>query len=192
MSHPRPMQSPLPPQQNDTLPSNRECHTAPPTFSWTREYWGYVLYECSVAIARSPETGGVATLLVDATAKFCDEFVYKDELSVTQQLQQNSARGKARENEEGKKEPNDVDSFNPRYMYDVMKEMRRLKDLLDGQQQDAEEFFRFYLDTLDAELLASISRHKLATVAPGVEEREVSGQADAGKRGFTAESVESP
>ena len=80
--------------------------------------------------AGSPETGGVATLLVDATAKFCDEFVYKDELSVTQQLQQNSARGKARENEEGKKEPNDVDSFNPRYMYDVMKEMRRLKDLL--------------------------------------------------------------
>ena len=80
--------------------------------------------------ANSPETGGVATPLVDATAKFCDEFVYKDELSVMQQVQQKSARGKGRGNEEGKNEQNIVDSFNPKYMYDAMKEKRWLKDLL--------------------------------------------------------------
>ena len=63
-----------------------------------------------------------------------------------------------------------------------------------GKQQDAEEFFRLYLDTLDEELLAliaSISDHKLATAsaAPGVEECELSqsggsGHTDVGKRGF--------
>ena len=58
-----------------------------------------------------------------------------------------------------------------------------------GKQQDAEEFFRLYLDTLDEELLAllaSISNHKWATAAIGVEEREVSqsGHTDVGNRGF--------
>ena len=47
----------------------------------------------------------------------------------------------------------------------------------DGQQQDAEEFFRLYLDALDEELLAlpaSSSGQKSATAPPGVEESEVS------------------
>jgi ubiquitin carboxyl-terminal hydrolase 10 len=137
------------------------------------------------------ETGASVTPLVDATVKFSDEFVYREELSMTQQLQQKAAKGKAREDEEGKKEHNVVDSFNPRYLYDTMKEKRLLKDLLDGQQQDADEFFRLYLDALDEELLglfASVSCHKSVTAAPGVEERVVSGLsglADVGKRGFT-------
>ena len=41
-------------------------------------------------------------------------------------------------------------------------------------------FFRLYLDALDEELLAllaSMDGHKLATAAPGVEEREESSQA---------------
>jgi len=80
-----------------------------------------------------------------------------------------------------------------------VKEKRRLKDLLDGQQQDAEEFFRLYLNALDEELptlLASTSDHKLATAAPGVEESESdvspSGQTELGNRSITAESVKSP
>jgi hypothetical protein len=66
---------------------------------------------------------------VDAKVKFLDEFVYKEELLVTQQLQEKAARGKARENEEGKKEQV-VDSFNPKYIFDAMKEKRQLKNLL--------------------------------------------------------------
>ena len=78
-------------------------------------------------------TGGGAIPLIDAMVKFCNEFVHKEELSMTQQLQQ-ATRGKARENEEGKKEH----SFNPRYMYDAMKEKRRLKDLfVSYRDQDA-------------------------------------------------------
>ena len=77
-----------------------------------------------------PETGSSATPLMDATIKFCDEFVYEEELSMTQQFQQQAARGEVRRIEEGKKEHNVVDSFNPRYMYDAMKEKRQLKDFL--------------------------------------------------------------
>ncbi|KAH9987821.1 hypothetical protein BJV77DRAFT_770711 [Russula vinacea] len=68
-------------------------------------------------------------------------------------------------------------------------------------EQDAEEFFRLYLDALDEELiqelitvLASSSGHDSATAAPGVGEREVSrsGQTEVVTRNFTAESVQSP
>jgi ubiquitin C-terminal hydrolase len=56
----------------------------------------------------------------------------------------------------------------------------------DGQQQDAEEFFRLYLDALDEELLALLgsSSSQKSIAAPPGEEREVSqsGQADAGIR----------
>ncbi|KAH9972228.1 hypothetical protein BJV77DRAFT_1154981 [Russula vinacea] len=105
--------------------------------------------------------------------------------------------GKPREDKDATKEHKAVDSFEPMYMYDAMKERRQLKDLLDGQQQDAEEFFRIYLDALEEEslaLLASISGHKLAAAAPGVEEREMSqsGQIDVGRRSLKVESVESP
>jgi hypothetical protein len=76
------------------------------------------------------EAGGSATPLVDAKAKFLDEFVYKEEHSVTQQLQPSAAKIKARESEEKKKEHDVVDSFNPRYLYDAMKEKRQLRYLL--------------------------------------------------------------
>ena len=80
--------------------------------------------------AGGPETGGSATPLLDATIKFSDEFVYKEELSMTEQLQQKAVKGKAREDEEEKKQHNVVDSFNPRYMYNAMREKKWLKDLL--------------------------------------------------------------
>jgi hypothetical protein len=63
------------------------------------------------------------------------------------------------------------------------------QSIQDAQEQDAEEFFRLYLDALDEELLVllrSSGGQKSATSPPG-EEREVSrsGQpgVDAGKRG---------
>ena len=76
------------------------------------------------------ETGGGATPLVDAMVKLLDEFVYKEEQSMTQQSQQNATKGKARINEGGKNKHDVIDSFNPRYMYDAMKQKRQLKTLL--------------------------------------------------------------
>ena len=80
-------------------------------------------------LGEGQEIDGVATPLVDAMVKFLDDFVYKEDISVSQQFPQKTARGKARENE-GKKEHNVVDSFNPGYIYDAMKEKRQLKPLL--------------------------------------------------------------
>ncbi|KAF8464932.1 hypothetical protein DFH94DRAFT_639948, partial [Russula ochroleuca] len=141
-----------------------------------------------------PNTSGGGTPLVDATVRFFEEFMNKEEPPPTQQPTQQAAGGNPRESEVAKKEPNAVDPFEPMYLYDAMKKKRQLKLLLDGQQQDAEELFRLYLDALDEELLAllaSICAHNSATVAPGVEEREVSQSGQiVMKRGLT--SVESP
>lgn len=76
------------------------------------------------------DAGGSATPLVDAKIKFLDEFIYKEEHSVTQQFQPSAAKINARESEKKKKEHDVVDSFNPRYLYDAMKEKRQLKYLL--------------------------------------------------------------
>jgi hypothetical protein len=73
-------------------------------------------------LGEGQETASGATPLVDAKIKFLDEFLCKEELPVTQQ----AARGNAMEIEDRKK----VDSFNPRYMFDAMREKRQLKNLL--------------------------------------------------------------
>lgn len=81
-------------------------------------------------LSSDQEAGGGATPLVDAKVKFLDEFVYKEELSVTQQMKLTTEGGEARESEERKKEHDATDSFNPRYLYDAMKEKTQLKYLL--------------------------------------------------------------
>ena len=73
-----------------------------------------------------PVTGGGATPLMDATVRFFEEFMNKEEPPPTRQ----AADGKPREGGEAKKEPNVVDSFEPTYIYDAMKEKRKLKGLL--------------------------------------------------------------
>ena len=81
--------------------------------------------------SRGPETGGVATPLVDATVRFFGEFALEEkEQPQTQQQPQQTARGEPRKVEEEKKENKDVGSFEPTYMYDAMKEKRLLKALL--------------------------------------------------------------
>ncbi|KAN0103984.1 hypothetical protein V8E52_011437 [Russula decolorans] len=82
-------------------------------------------------------------------------------------------------------------------MYDAIQEKRQLKPLLDGQQQDAEEFFRLYIDTLNDELYplhTSINYHKSTSGITEVEERDApqSGQTEMTNQGFMARSVESP
>jgi ubiquitin carboxyl-terminal hydrolase 10 len=72
-----------------------------------------------------PKISGNATSLVDATVRFCEEFMFRGK----EPLQQ-AARRKSREYEEAKKENDAVDSFKPTYMYDAMKEKRQLKNFL--------------------------------------------------------------
>jgi hypothetical protein len=74
------------------------------------------------------ETGGGATRLVDATLRFFDEF--KGEPLPRQELLQQATGGKPREDEEETKEHNGVDSFEPMFMYDAMKEKRQLRTFL--------------------------------------------------------------
>ena len=60
--------------------------------------------------------------------RFVEEFVFKEELSPKQQLQQ-ATGGKLKEDEEAKKDNSAaVDSLEPMYMYNAMK--RQLKTLL--------------------------------------------------------------
>ena len=71
-----------------------------------------------------PEAGGGATPLVDATVRFFKEFI-ADEVSPSTQRQSQPATGAiSRTNEDI------IDSFEPTYMYDVIKEKRQLKPLL--------------------------------------------------------------
>lgn len=79
--------------------------------------------------ARVLEAGGGGTPLVDATERFIEEFMFKEESPPTQQSPQQAAGGKPREDGE-KKERNAVDSFNLTYMYEAMKEKGKPKDIL--------------------------------------------------------------
>ncbi|KAI0274587.1 hypothetical protein BGY98DRAFT_920575, partial [Russula aff. rugulosa BPL654] len=135
-----------------------------------------------------------STPLVDATVRFFKEFMVEEAPS-TQQPSQLAASGTSRVDEE-KKDDNVVDSFEPTYLYDAMREKRQLRPLLDGQQQDAEEFLCLYLDELDQELpvlLPPISGRQYASAALEAEERVVSqsDQIKAGAQG-SANLVESP
>ena len=69
-----------------------------------------------------PETGAGATPVADATVRFFKEFAFKE----PPQQATSGPRGP----DEAKKEHNAVDSFEPTYMYDAMKEKRKLRNLL--------------------------------------------------------------
>ena len=73
---------------------------------------------------------GPETPLTSATARFFDEFVYNEEPPPTQRQTLQAARGKPSEGEEETSENKTVESFDPTYMYDAMKEKKQLKDLL--------------------------------------------------------------
>jgi ubiquitin carboxyl-terminal hydrolase 10 len=75
------------------------------------------------------ETGGGATPLVDATVRFLEECIVEEDSPSTRQQSRPATGGTSRA-EEGKKDDDVVDSFEPTYMYDAMKEKRQLKPLL--------------------------------------------------------------
>ena len=156
--------------------------------------------------ARGLETGGAATPLVDATVRFFEEFIFKEEPPTTQQPLQSVARGKQGEDGEEKEVSKVVDSIEPTYIYDAMKEKRQLKILLvcscaqdalfcyrlvivycvkDGKHEDAEEFLGLYLDALDDELVGLhtyIGTHRPAS-APRIEELREVAQSASGQAG---------
>ena len=67
--------------------------------------------------------------LVEATVRFFKEFIVEEESRSGKQQTQPVMGGTSRANEE-KKDDNVFDSFEPTYLYDVMKEKRQLKSLL--------------------------------------------------------------
>lgn len=75
-------------------------------------------------------TGGSATLLVDATVRFLEEFVYEEKRPLpTQQSRQLTRNVNAKEEDDEKKEDDGVDSFIPTYVYDAMKERKRFDNM---------------------------------------------------------------
>jgi len=75
-------------------------------------------------------TGGSATLLVDATVRFLEEFVYEEKTPLpTQQSQQQTGNVNGKEEKDEKKEDDGVDSFIPTYVYDAMKEKKRFDNM---------------------------------------------------------------
>ena len=77
-----------------------------------------------------PASGGGATPLMGATVRFFEEFMDKEKEPPPTLQPPRQADGKPREGGEVKKEPNVVDSFEPTYIYDAMKEKWKLKGLL--------------------------------------------------------------
>ncbi|PFH48346.1 hypothetical protein AMATHDRAFT_65707 [Amanita thiersii Skay4041] len=68
------------------------------------------------------------------------------------------------------------ESFIPTCVYDAMKEKKRFDNMGGGQQEDAEEFFGFLLDTLEEELLLlkeSLTGTKNVSSSSGVGEKSV-------------------
>ncbi|KAI0050880.1 cysteine proteinase [Auriscalpium vulgare] len=126
--------------------------------------------------SRELSEGG--TPLVDATIRFLQEFVYEEKKPVNGTL---NGRGRAKEVER-EEEADTLDFFIPSYVYDAMKEKKRFDNMRGGQQEDAEEFFGFYLDTLEEELLSLLSTVNPSQPAPVkiTEEREEDAPRDVG------------
>ncbi|KAI5124370.1 hypothetical protein M0805_008973 [Coniferiporia weirii] len=89
---------------------------------------------------KSMKWNGKTTPLVDATVDFLKEFKPKTKSTSKDRYEEDEFEG--------------IDSFIPTYVYDAMKEKSRFDNMGGGQQEDAEEFFGFFLDTIEEELLS--------------------------------------
>ena len=78
-----------------------------------------------------PESGGGggATPLASATVRFYKEFIIEEETPSTQRQSHPATGGTSRDNED-RKDDGTVDSFEPTYMHDALKEKRQFKPLL--------------------------------------------------------------
>ncbi|KAL5533193.1 hypothetical protein ACEPAF_4969 [Sanghuangporus sanghuang] len=89
----------------------------------------------------STEWAGKDAPLVDATVEFLKEFKPK-------------VRDSLKDSSEDDEDYAAIDSFIPSYVYDAMKGKSRFDNMGGGQQEDAEEFFGFFLDSIEEEFLA--------------------------------------
>ncbi|KAJ2915233.1 hypothetical protein MD484_g5175, partial [Candolleomyces efflorescens] len=126
----------------------------------------------------SGSSASSVTPLVEATATFLKEFVTLKKPLLTNGKSSGVASGsgygrgnKGKERELMEMDDDwDLDSFLPTYIYDAMKEKKRFDTMRGGQQEDAEEFLGFYLDTLEEELLSMLNSTQPSK--PQVEETE--------------------
>ncbi|KAA1469297.1 cysteine proteinase [Dentipellis sp. KUC8613] len=154
------------------------------------------------------------TPFVDATVTFLKEFWPEEKGKSAGAFFGGNVKingnGKGKEVEMVDEDEEMSESFMPTYVYEAMKETRRFENMRGGHQEDAEEFFGFYLDTLEEELLSLLSSlnpsKAAAPAAPAntkaVEEREEEtphedGWMEVGKRNKmvvtrTLKSTESP
>ncbi|KAH8117275.1 cysteine proteinase [Phellopilus nigrolimitatus] len=109
----------------------------PPFFRLFTELGKYI----SETSADSTKWNGKATPLVNAIIEFLKEFKPKP-------------KGNPKDSYEDDDEFDGIDSFIPTYVYDAMKKKSRFDNMGGGKQEDAEEFFGFFLDTIEEELLS--------------------------------------
>ncbi|KAI0345391.1 cysteine proteinase [Trametopsis cervina] len=121
-------------------------------------------------------TSSTATPLVDAIIQFLKEFGIKE----PEDSKPSRSKGKERE-----EDFDDIDSFIPTYVYDVMKEKKRFASMVGGHQEDAEEFLGFFLDTLEEELLSLSSSNHSKQAEEGVDQGG-DGWLEVGKRNRAA------
>ncbi|THU79480.1 cysteine proteinase [Dendrothele bispora CBS 962.96] len=96
---------------------------------------------------------GLKVSLVKATVQFLRDFLPGEKEKEKEKERGGKGKGKERERER-EEDDWERESFIPTYVYDAMKEKKRFDGMRGGHQEDAEEFFGFYLETLEEELLA--------------------------------------
>ncbi|KAJ6467051.1 hypothetical protein DFH09DRAFT_1345785 [Mycena vulgaris] len=97
-------------------------------------------------VARPPGAGG----LLGATGAFVREFVVQKAEGKGDAKGKGEGKGKGRAQEEEE----EGEAFVATGVYDALKGSKRFDHMRGGQQEDAEEFLGFFLDTLEEELLA--------------------------------------
>ncbi|KAF8334570.1 hypothetical protein F5887DRAFT_1256417 [Amanita rubescens] len=160
------------------------------------------------------------TPLVDAMIEFIKDFVVDDVRLVNGHVLANGwgGGGKGKEKERQWEDGNqgggedegmwEGESFIPTYVYDALKEKKRFDNMRGGQQEDAEEFLGFLLETLEEELVVlreevTGRRHTLQAPSEPTEEKEEAappeelGWQEVGKRNRTVvtrtiQSTETP
>ncbi|KAF8343383.1 hypothetical protein F5887DRAFT_1159792 [Amanita rubescens] len=164
--------------------------------------------------------GSDKTPLVDAMIEFIKDFVVDDVRLVNGHALANGwgGGGKGKEKERQWEDGNqgggedegmwEGESFIPTYVYDALKEKKRFDNMRGGQQEDAEEFLGFLLETLEEELVVlreevTGRRHTLQAPSEPAEEKEEAappeelGWQEVGKRNRTVvtrtiQSTETP
>ncbi|KAJ7642001.1 hypothetical protein FB45DRAFT_901565 [Roridomyces roridus] len=97
--------------------------------------------------------GAEGAEMVRATGAFLAEFFGEEKKEKEKEAGSGNGNGKGKARAEGEEE-DEGEAFIPTGVYDALKGKKRFDGMRGGQQEDAEEFLGFYLDTLEEELIA--------------------------------------